>query len=278
MPSRQHKIRTKTLPLTGAKADIPLEQLQHGMPALDSIHQITKFKGKYRIIKTTEVDSYEKSPTAMALKKALVGKQPSTAAVMSAMRATVSTGDNFGGTARKAAKLSIAQAPTEKFNDLRDLVAKLTPDDQMIHHKPKIPDTPNSNRVKEEMRNIHVTAFLYAASREADNDFHLIIGRHPNTTPETYMTMEVSGLPPQNSPAFTALNTARNAFKKFFGNNNLPGAGYHFYSPPIPVTIEGSLFFDVAHSTGQRPGPPSLKSRMPTVWEVHPITSIKLGP
>ena len=75
---------------------------------------------------------------------------------------------------------------------------------------------------------------------------------------------------------FTDLNAARSAFKKFFGAK-LPGAGYDFYDPPIPVNIEGSLFFDMTHATGARPGPQSLKSRMPVIWEVHPLTSIKLG-
>lgn len=90
------------------------------------------------------------------------------------------------------------------------------------------------------------------------------------------MTMEVSGLPPQNAPAFADLNSARNAFKQFFGTN-LPQVTYDFYDPPIPVQIEGSLFFDMTHATGSRPGPPSLKSRMPVIWEVHPVTSIALG-
>jgi hypothetical protein len=143
--------------------------------------------------------------------------------------------------------------------------------------KLNIPTSPNSNRVVQEKRNVHVTAFLYAASREADNDFHLIVGRDPKAVPEMYMTMEVSGLPPTNSPAFGSLSTARAAYEKFFAKN-LPGATYDFYHPPIPVQVDGSLFFDATHSTGQVPGPPSLKSRMPTIWEVHPVSAIKLGP
>src|SRR5439155_26570028 len=115
-----------------------------------------------------------------------------------------------------------------------------------------------------------------AASREADNDFHLIIGRAPAKSPEMYMTMEVSGLPPKTSPALGSLTAARDAFTSFFGGD-LPGFSYDFYDPPIPVTIAGSLFFDINHSTGQRPGPASLKSRMPTIWEVHPLTSMVLG-
>jgi len=92
------------------------------------------------------------------------------------------------------------------------------------------------------------------------------------------MTMEVSGLPPKGDATldFTDLNAARSAFKKFFGPK-LPGGTYDFYDPPIPIKIEGSLFFDITHATGSRPGPHSLKSRMPVIWEVHPLTSIELG-
>jgi len=90
------------------------------------------------------------------------------------------------------------------------------------------------------------------------------------------MPMELSGLPPDNSPALATLTAARDADKAFFGSD-LPGFTYDFYDPPIPVTIAGSLFFDASHATGTCPGPQSLKSRMPTVWEVHPVTSITLG-
>jgi len=65
-------------------------------------------------------------------------------------------------------------------------------------------------------------------------------------------------------------------FKKFFkdAGKNPPGLRYDFYHPPIPVQIDGSLFFDMSHAKGSRPGPPSLKSRMPVVWEVHPISKM----
>jgi hypothetical protein len=292
MPDVRKQTRTNRLLLTGAKAKQPLEPLRPGMPALDSIDDDSvtfKSKGRtYRILKTTEVDSYETTPTAMALRKALHGKlAPAPKAIAAAAKlppakrprggkpTPAGGGDNFIGTARKIAKLSIATAPTENFPDVSKLIASLPPVTQMVALN--IPTTPNSDRVKQEKRNIHVTGFLFAASAEADNDFHLIVGRDPKAGQETYMTMEVSGLPAAGSPAFGALNTARTAYKKFFGAKNLPGAGYHFYQPPIPAQIDGSLFFDATHSTGQAPGPPSLKSRMPTIWEVHPITNIKLG-
>lgn len=120
---------------------------------------------------------------------------------------------------------------------------------------------------------------MYAASREADNDFHLIIGRDPKATPEMYMTMEISGLPPSGSPSLSQLKAARDAFKAFFkakARGELPGLTYDFYHPPVPVEIDGSLFFDMSHAKGPHPEPPSLKSRMPVIWEVHPITKIVL--
>jgi hypothetical protein len=277
VPKEKKRIITQ-LPLTGAYVKAPLDAMRVGMPASDSILATTQFTPTpggptYTIVRTTELDSYKPAPPA--LKKLMASKgAASSKAVSAVLQAAAPTGDNFAGKARKAAKLSIVQGKTERFADLSAMVKSFAPDQSMIHHKPPITTTATSNRVKEEQRNIRVKAFLYAASRETDNDFHLIIGRDPRLTPELYMTMEVSGLPPKNSPSFSALNTARNSFKTFFGAH-LPGTTYDFYRPPVPVELEGPPFFDMTHATGQRPGPQSLKSRMPTIWEVHPVTSIK---
>ncbi|PYX32421.1 MAG: hypothetical protein DMG80_08045 [Acidobacteria bacterium] len=283
MPDPRKTTAMKRLPLTGATTSTPLAPLRAGMPAMDSIHATMSFAPKsggptYRIIRTTETDAYETTPPAVKLSMMLrVKGAPPTAALAAVVKVKPPKGDNFAGTARKAAKLSKASAPLENFKDLKDLIGSFAPETQMIKHKPPITTTATSNRVKEEKRNVRVSAFLYAASRETDNDFHLIVGRAQNVTPEMYMTMEVSGLPPKTDPAFTDLNNARSAYKKFFGDSKLPGFTYDFYDPPIPIKIEGSPFFDMTHATGARPGPQSLKSRMPTIWEVHPLTSIKLG-
>jgi hypothetical protein len=300
MAKAHQPMKIERLPLTGKKTSKPLDLALPGMPAQDSIHSEITFKpkggGTYRILRTTEVDTYEDNAAADALRTAVHGiKAPSMAAVSAAMKlsptkrapkkkpggkkppapAPVAGSDDFAGTARKIAKLSIATAKTENFTDVAALIATLPSVASMV--KLKIPTTATSDRVAPEKRNIHVTAFLYAASRESDNDFHLIIGRDPSASQEMYMTMELSGLPASDSAAFPALNAARTAYKSFFGAAKLPGAGYNFYQPPIPVVIDGSLFFDATHSTGQAPGPPSLKSRMPTIFEVHPISNIELG-
>jgi hypothetical protein len=213
----------------------------------------------YRILITTQTDPYD-APASLA----------------AAATFAAATGDNFAGTDRKAAKLSISSAKTESFTDLKDLIATLVPDAKMIKHTPPIKKDATQGRLKEEDRNVRVQAFLYAASRENDNDFHLILGRSPKSSP-MYMTMEISGLPPKNSKSFTDIKRARDAYKKFFGAK-LPGPSYHFYRPPIPVEIEGSLFFDITHAKGGHPGPNDLRPDIPTIWEVHPVTDIVLEP
>jgi hypothetical protein len=185
-------------------------------------------------------------------------------------------GDNFVGKDRKVAKLSIPEAATEDFTDVKELVPSLVPDDDMINHSPKITEDPTSVRTTEEERNIRVRGFLFAASRESDNDFHLIVGRDPANDP-IYMTMEVSGLPSRSNPSFDTLNGARLEYRTFFGSH-LPGAGYNFYRPPIPVEIEGSLFFDITHADTGHPGPVDLRPNIPTIWEVHAVTSIVFEP
>jgi hypothetical protein len=147
----------------------------------------------------------------------------------------------------------------------------------MKKHKPPITTGADSGRVAEEERNVRLKAFLYAASREADNDFHLILGRDAAEEPHVYMTAEVSGLPPHASASFATLDGARQSFKDFFGND-LPGTTYDFYDPPIPVEVEGSLFFDMSHANGQGPGPASLRADIPTIWEIHPISKITFEP
>lgn len=252
--------------IMAALASLPGLANRPGLPAQDSIISITPAApsgpgAKFTVIHTNELDAYEKG----ALGPGVAGVLPA-----------APTGDNFQGTARKASKLSISSAAPEDFKDVLALVETLPAHQKMVKHKPKITTAATSKRVKEEERNVRVHAFIYAASREADNDFHLIVGRSPSATPETYMTMELSGLPDEKNPSFGQLNAARAAFKKFFKDigKNTPGLTYDFYHPPIPVEIHGSLFFDMSHATGPRPGPPSLKSRMPVVWEVHPISNI----
>ena len=216
----------------------------------------------YRILRTTEADPYD---------------PPIARPDIPAIGVTLPRGDAFKGRARKAAKTSIAAGAPHEFNDLKPLIASLPADDDMIAHNPPITTAQTSKRVTEEKRNVRVRAFLYAASREDDNDFHLIIGRSPSKSPSLYMTIELSGLPPRASRHFARLKKTRDDYKAFF-SDNLPGLTYDFYNPAIPVEVEGSLFFDISHATGSKPGPSSLRDDIPTIWEIHPISKIVFEP
>jgi hypothetical protein len=56
--------------------------------------------------------------------------------------------------------------------------------------------------------------------------------------------------------------------------NELPnGSSYRKYNHPIPVIVEGSLFFDIDHVAGVV-GPQGM--RPTTAWEIHPITKLVL--
>ncbi|GAB2546584.1 hypothetical protein [Spirosoma aerophilum] len=218
----------------------------------------------YRILVTNQMDPYDKPVAEAEL-------------IAPSLEAMASQGDQFKGTARKAAKTSVADAPVEVFTDLKALIETLPSKQTMKNHKPKITEGAKSNRVEKEKRNVRVNAFLYAASRENDNDYHLIIGRAQDAQPFQCMNVEISGLPPADSRFFKPINTGRDAFKTFF-KNKLPGTSYSFYSPPFPVVVEGSLFFDMSHATGSQPGPQDLRPFIPTVWEIHPITNIVFEP
>jgi len=231
-------------------------------------HEAAPAVGRYKIIRTNEVDAKDEALTAQQVRRI----QSTGAAAL-----TRSTGDNFEGTARKAAKLSIADTPAQDFESVAAVIATLPSQTAMTHHHPGISDGSSSERVAEEQRNVRLSAFLYAASRENDNDFHLIVGDSLQAGEEVYMTMEVSGLPPPDDASFAKLKSARDSFQGFFGDQT-PGASYDFYDPPIPILVEGSPFFDISHAHGRSPGPPTLHPHMPVIWEIHPVASIQFEP
>lgn len=180
-------------------------------------------------------------------------------------------GDNFTGSDRKAAKLSIVAGSAEHFDSIQELIESLETDDDMLGRQPPVSRAPTSRRVSEERRNVSVLGLLAAASREDDNDFHLIICDDPTASAgdQFCFNVEVSGLP-ASGPHKSRLRMARTQFSSLL-NNNLPGNSYRFYSPAIPVRVTGSLFYDVSHKPGAV-GP--KKFRPETAWEIHPVTEI----
>ena len=88
-------------------------------------------------------------------------------------------GENFRGTARRVAKLSIADAAFEAFDDLQDLITSVPNEEAMTAHGLSHWGGQHIESRGGGAADVRVRAFLYAASREDDNDFHLIVGRAP---------------------------------------------------------------------------------------------------
>jgi hypothetical protein len=180
--------------------------------------------------------------------------------------------DDFVGHHRKAAKTSIATGDVKSFDTLLDLLHTLVPDKKMRALDPPISKDPSSDRVEQEKRNVSVRGFIYAVKFEEDHDYHVILGLDPDAAAEAYLNVEVSGLP-QGGPHRAKLKAARATFKEFFAERNVHfGGSYKKFDPPIPVRMEGSLFFDVDHKAGVV-GPQGMRPK--TAWEIHPVTKIE---
>jgi hypothetical protein len=183
----------------------------------------------------------------------------------------------FRGKDRAGAKTTLADGTMEVFDTVEQLIATLPKDSDMKNHTPAI-ERDSDDRASEENRNVEVQAWIYAIKYEEDQDWHVIAGSDPSGK-ETYLNTEISGLPRKNAgqepPAHKRLLAVRNALVKIL-DDDPPGPGsYRIYKDPIPVVIQGSLFFDVDHPSG-KVGPTGM--RPSTAWEIHPITFIALQP
>ena len=175
----------------------------------------------------------------------------------------------FRGNDRKGPKTTIAPGSIQTFADIEALITSLPPDTDMLNRTPPLERDTNT-RVAEENRNVRVTAWIYAVKYEADQDWHVILGTGPNDSTPTYFNAEVSGLPANNAKAYKKLKKVRQNLAELF-DFDLPASGYWEYEP-VPVIVEGSLFYDIDH----KPGSVGPKATRPaTAWEIHPITKLK---
>jgi hypothetical protein len=190
--------------------------------------------------------------------------------------------DVFKGTSRRVAKTIILNAPVvdagsvaELFTTGPDAPTRLQSSQHMIAKH--IAKGPNVNRVPEERRNVRVSGYIYAFRKEADNDYHVIIGDAPGTPNPKYLNVEVSGIPIGGSDENRQqLWAVRNAFKETFGlQDQSDDAGLNSYfrpHPPVPVRIAGSIFWDCEHEPPHTVGPNDFKPL--TAWEIHPISEL----
>ncbi len=179
--------------------------------------------------------------------------------------------DLFSGKDRAKAKTSFVNGVTFKsFTSITSLISSLTKDSEMEN---KVDRT--SLRVADEKINARLTnnIFLYAMKKEGDNDYHVIIGDNKVKNLATLLNIEISGVPKSgNVSTKNAIQKVRDFFEENFVD--LCGSNYAVFSTnPIPITIEGSLFFDIDHKGGTV-GPTGFRPK--TSWEIHPISKIAL--
>ena len=193
------------------------------------------------------------------------------AAALSADDVTVDDSNRFMGSARAHAKTTIAHANLERFGDLDAMVATIPPDSKMLSYQPRINrDTP---RVAEELRNVAVCAWIVATKGESDNDYHVMLS---NADGSIIFNAEVSGIPDTGSKGNRKrLFDARASFEAFVEQDGRKTGKYTGWGDPVPVYVEGSLFYDTEHQRGAV-GPAFARPK--SAWEIHPVSKVLFEP
>jgi hypothetical protein len=181
-------------------------------------------------------------------------------------------GITFAGTPRKACKISVASAPLEN-QDLSQLISWCRQHDaEMRNHTPPITTTANSTRIAEEERNVSVDGWIHYAKKEADNDYHVLVGTSKDVNQAQLINVEISGLPPHDSKAFDVLKGLRDDFESLFELVLPKMHGSKFPQvTPTHVRVTGSMFYDIDHAAGAV-GPTGHRPK--SSWEIHPVTKI----
>ena len=177
--------------------------------------------------------------------------------------------DLFSGKDRAKAKTSFAKGiPVKAFSSISQLINSIPLDADM---QSKV--TRTSLRIAEEKVYVRLTknVFIYAMKKEGDNDYHVIIGDNKIKSQATLLNVEISGVPNNGDAASKkAIQEVRDFFEENFVQ--LCGSKYAvFATKPVPISIEGTIFFDIDHPAGQV-GPTGLRPK--TAWEIHPISKI----
>lgn len=212
---------------------------------------------KHKVTQTNQIDKIEADERLSNPSKAV----------------TPSAGDIFAGSDRRDPKTSVATGGLKSFSTVAQLRSSFPTDTFM--NGLGITRAPDSERTPQEQYNVSVQGYIFAASKESDNDFHLIVGDKDCVTGGCLINVEVSGLPQDLSdPNFPTLSAVRTKFLAYF-NSQQPARGYRKFDPPIAVLLTGSVFFDVDHPAGAV-GPAGLKPS--SAWEIHPLTDITFEP
>jgi hypothetical protein len=195
-----------------------------------------------------------------------------------------SDGETFWGSEREVPKTRVAEAPIEEANLTVKAFHASHPTDAEMNEM-NISTRCDSARVEVEQRNVTVAAYVVAAKKEKDNDYHLIIQDKGCKVPACRLTVEVSGLP-RVSGSKGVLKTAREYFDEqwpiYAERDSVPGSGNYFvFHTPVLVRVVGSIFFDAGHEIDVQEGTGSVGPKaykLGSAWEIHPVTSFEFAP
>lgn len=139
-----------------------------------------------------------------------------------------------------------------------------------------IPAFPNSLKLKEGDI-VSTTGYLHLVATEPDCDYHIQMSTSP-TDGNNCLIVEV----PKNDEEYVAdeevrerAGKVRDFIKDRLLKGKEPGSG-NIMQHEVYVTVTGQLFYDDAHVGDQPRGKKGMKAA--TLWEIHPITSIKFAP
>ena len=186
--------------------------------------------------------------------------------------------EEFKGEYRKGPKTHLVRtasrsiAAAKSYAGIKALLDALPTHQAMKQKYPKLflkKGAPNT-RVAEESLNVRVIGWIFHAKREDDEDYHVIVGTKSSGVDNTFMNVEVSGLPSGGKDS-TDLKAVRVQFEGIT-QRTISRGRYNDFTPPIKVRITGSLFFDGDHAPGSI-GPNGHKPK--TVWEIHPVAKIE---
>ena len=182
--------------------------------------------------------------------------------------------ETFSGVVRGDVKTTPAEAKTEFYDHVFEVLETL-PNDNKMYRRVGDYSPPDET----ENRNVFIReALVFYIKKEADGDFHLIIGDTLNGEQINMMTAEISGLPSDTTTtAYEMLKRARRQLYERYPDF-FEGPKIRKYVRPTKnfpeVEIRGSLFFDTRHAAGTV-GTGTLKPE--TAWEIHPVTYLNFS-
>ncbi len=202
-----------------------------------------------------------------------------TADVVTPFNVTIPAEDIFNGTDRKTPKTTVVHdGENQIFQDVDELIGFFESPERKQEQwwGTVIKKTTEERNAQIELVNVTVQdAWIYEISKQADNDYHLLIGVSLGNDAGRYLNAEISAINAE-SPDTKELWELRKSFKQQFEDHegSLPALN-NFIQPatPIHIRLSGSIFLDADHGR-RKVGHGNIKNF--TSWEIHPITSIQI--